>query len=119
MAANPGDERMQEIAGFVREGAFAYLKHDPARAWTPGDMAEIAGVSVRRLQQAFREYVGMTPFAYLHDVRLECAHTDLTVSVPPTTVLDIIFRWGITHPGRFAAEYRRKYGVPPSQTLTN
>ncbi|MFV9456154.1 AraC family transcriptional regulator [Rhodococcus sp. NM-2] len=95
------------------------IHDDPARAWTPGDMAEIAGVSVRRLQQAFREYVGMTPFAYLHDVRIECAHTDLIVSAPPTTVLDIIFRWGITHPGRFAAEYRRKYGVPPSQTLTN
>ena len=43
----------------------------------------------------------------------------LIVSAPPTTVLDIVFRWGITHPGRFAAEYRRKYGVPPSQTLTN
>jgi H(+)-translocating pyrophosphatase len=26
IAAPPGDERMQEIAGFVREGAFAYLK---------------------------------------------------------------------------------------------
>ena len=26
MAAAPGDERMQEIASFVREGAFAYLK---------------------------------------------------------------------------------------------
>ena len=26
VAASPGDERMQEIAGYVREGAFAYLR---------------------------------------------------------------------------------------------
>ncbi|KAF0960022.1 AraC family transcriptional regulator [Rhodococcus sp. T7] len=102
----------------VVKRVIAAIHDDPARAWTPGDMAEIAGVSVRRLQQAFREYVGVTPFAYLHDARMERAHADLAVSVPPTTVLDVILRWGFTHPGRFAAEYRRKYGVPPSHTLT-
>jgi AraC-like DNA-binding protein len=93
------------------------IDEDPARPWTPGDLAQIAGVSVRRLQQAFREYVNMTPFEYLQNVRLEGAHTDLVVSSPPTTVADIAVRWGIMHTGRFAAAYRKKYGVPPSHTL--
>ena len=92
---------------------------DPARPWTPGDLAEIAGVSVRRLQQGFREYVGMTPLAYLQDVRLERAHHDLVRAGHPTTVADVALRWGIMHTGRFAATYRRKYGVSPSTTLMN
>ncbi len=81
-------------------------------AFVPG-----SGVSVRRLQQGFREYVGQTPFQYLRDVRLERAHADLVNSGPSTTVTDIALRWGIMHTGRFAADYRRKYGRAPSQTL--
>ncbi|MFI7317108.1 helix-turn-helix domain-containing protein [Streptomyces venezuelae] len=34
------------------------------------------------------------------------------------TVTDVAFRWGFTHPGRFAAAYRRQYGVPPSTTMS-
>jgi AraC-like DNA-binding protein len=93
------------------------IEEDPARPWSPADLAEIAGVSVRRLQQGFREYVGQTPFHYLHDVRLERAHADLVNSGPSTTVTDIALRWGIMHMGRFAADYRRKYGRAPSHTL--
>ena len=93
------------------------IEEDPSRPWSPADLAEIAGVSVRRLQQGFREYVGQTPFHYLHDVRLERAHADLVNSGPSTTVTDIALRWGIMHMGRFAADYRRKYGRAPSHTL--
>jgi AraC-like DNA-binding protein len=93
------------------------IEEDPARSWSPADMAEIAGVSVRRLQQGFCEYVGQTPFQYLREVRLERAHADLISSGPPATVTDIALRWGLTHMGRFAADYRRRYGRPPSQTL--
>jgi AraC-like DNA-binding protein len=93
------------------------IEEDPARSWSPADMAEIAGVSVRRLQQGFCEYVGQTPFQYLRDVRLERAHADLVSSEQPATVTDIALRWGFMHMSRFAADYRRKYGRPPSQTL--
>lgn len=94
----------------------AAIEDDPARAWTPADLAQLAGVSVRRLQQAFREHVGTTPFAHLHDVRLQRIHDDLAHG-RGGTVTDVALSWGVSHLGRFAAAYRSKYGELPSQTL--
>ncbi|MDF3308937.1 AraC family transcriptional regulator [Rhodococcus sp. T2V] len=90
---------------------------DPSRAWTAADMAEVAGVSVRRLQEGFRDYVGVSPRDYLLDVRLERVHDDLLRANGAQTVADVAMRWGFTHTGRFAAAYRRKYGVAPSEAL--
>ncbi|MGW0038784.1 AraC family transcriptional regulator [Gordonia sp. NPDC003376] len=89
---------------------------DPARPWTVGELAEIGAVGARRLQQGFRECVGMSPMEYVLDVRLECIHNDLLTSGGAATVTDIATRWGVMHTGRFAAAYRRKYGVAPSET---
>jgi AraC-like DNA-binding protein len=93
------------------------IDDDPGRAWTPGDLAERAGVSVRRLQQGFREYVGRSPFEYLRDVRLDRAHHDLVHAGAATTVTDVALRWGFAHTGRFAADYRKRFGRTPSETL--
>jgi AraC-like DNA-binding protein len=90
---------------------------DPARAWTAAEMAEIAGVGVRRLQEGFQEYVGVSPRDYLLDVRLERVHDDLLRADGSPTVAEVAMRWGFTHTGRFAAAYRRKYGVAPSEAL--
>ncbi|MFT4396088.1 AraC family transcriptional regulator [Gordonia lacunae] len=88
---------------------------DPAHPWTVGELAEIGCVSARRLQQGFRECVGMSPMEYLLDVRLECIHNDLLAG-GASTITDVATRWGVLHTGRFAAAYRRKYGVAPSET---
>ncbi len=94
------------------------LHEDPASAWTTADMAEVAGVSVRRLQEGFREYLGVCPRDYLLDLRLERIHEALTMGdAAELSVTDVALEWGITHTGRFAAAYKRKYGVPPSTTL--
>jgi AraC-like DNA-binding protein len=34
-------------------------------------------------------------------------------------VSEIALRWGFGHFGRFAAEYRRRFGESPSQTLSS
>jgi transcriptional regulator GlxA family with amidase domain len=90
----------------------------PESPYTVGRLAELAGVSTRSLQEGFRRYKGTSPMAYLREVRLARAHEDLRrMDHPATSVSDVAHRWGFLHLGRFAADYRAKYGVSPSQTL--
>lgn len=93
------------------------MHDDPARPWTASEMAEVAGVGIRRLQEGFREYVGASPRECLVDIRLGRVRAELQRNTRGFTVADIAMNWGFTHTGRFAAAYRLKYGESPSQTL--
>jgi AraC-like DNA-binding protein len=85
---------------------------------TLGAVAAAAGVSVRTLQASFRSELRTTPTSYIRSRRLDRAHGDLSdPGSPAATVTDVATRWGITHLGRFAADYRTRYGETPSQTL--
>ncbi|MFC9441917.1 MULTISPECIES: AraC family transcriptional regulator [Brevibacterium] len=77
-------------------------------------IAEAAGLSVRTLQRAFREQLGVSPLAHVQKERLHAARTDILGS--DTAISDIAFRWGFSHPSRFAAAYARLFGERPSQT---
>lgn len=91
------------------------LHDDPARPWSLADMAGLAGVSVRRLQEAFAEFEKTTPTRALADIRLERAGADLERG--GVTVADVAARWGFSSPSRFASAYRRRFGVSPSSVL--
>lgn len=95
------------------------IESDPAAPLTLSDMARVAGTSVRSVQAAFTEHLDMSPMTYLRHLRLARAHDDLQAAVPGDgqTVTDIALRWGFSHVPRFAAAYRDRYGVAPSQTL--
>jgi AraC-like DNA-binding protein len=55
---------------------------------------------------------------YLRQVRLALVHDNLRAADPAaTTVAQVAYRYGFTHLGRFAAAYRERYDVSPSQTL--
>jgi AraC-like DNA-binding protein len=93
------------------------MHDDPARPWTASEMAAVAGVGIRRLQEGFREFVGASPRECLVDIRLRRVHEQLQFESHGFTVADIAMNWGFTHTGRFAAAYRLKYGESPSETL--
>jgi transcriptional regulator GlxA family with amidase domain len=80
-------------------------------------MAHVSGVSLRRVQEGFRQYVGASPRECLLGIRLERVRDELRRAENSRTVTEIAMRWGFTHTGRFAIAYRRKYGETPSQTL--
>jgi AraC-like DNA-binding protein len=94
------------------------LEAAPEVPWTVVDVARRVGVSTRALQEGFARHVGVPPMAYLRQVRLRRAHSDLRAADPARHgVADVAARWGFTHLGRFAAAYRQRYGRAPSDTL--
>jgi AraC-like DNA-binding protein len=81
-------------------------------------LARDLGVSARSLQRGFSEHLGLTPGQYIRARRLERAHLDLVSGARDgVRVTDIAVRWGFLNPGRFAAEYRARYGHPPAAEL--
>ena len=94
------------------------IHDEPERPFSVTDLAGIAGMSVRSLQEGFRRHVGYPPMTYLQQVRLGRAHDALRVSDPSRiTVAAVAHRWGFAHLGRFASAYRTQFGQSPSETL--
>lgn len=90
------------------------IEEFPERPWSLNDLADLAGVSGRRLQQGFQAQLGVPPMRFLQNVRLERVHRDLLNGADQVSELSL--RWGFTHLGRFAGAYRERYGEAPSQT---
>ncbi len=93
------------------------IRAHPERPITVGDLTDASGVSARTLFEGFRRFRGTTPMALLKALRLEQAHADLKTAPPTENIAGIAFKWGIVHLGRFARDYRRRFGELPSETL--
>jgi AraC-like DNA-binding protein len=98
--------------------AVALIDGRPTEIETVADIAKAVGLSVRALDEGFRRHVGMSPMAYLRQVRLARAHDELVASDGDLTTATVVaYNWGFWNYGRFAAAYRRRYGCTPSETL--
>ena len=83
---------------------------------TVQELCQAAGVSLRTLEYAFRERLGMTPVQYLKVYRLNQVRQMLKRR-QTRTVADAANAWGFWHMGKFAEDYRGIYGVNPSAEL--
>ena len=98
--------------------AMALIEAGPHLPLTTSILAVQCHVSVRSLQEGFRRHLGMAPMAYLREVRLRRAHSELRSAHPcHTTVAAVAHRWGFTHLGRFATAHKLMYGETPHQAL--
>jgi AraC-like DNA-binding protein/tetratricopeptide (TPR) repeat protein len=98
--------------------ALGLLETDPARGWTVEEIASACGVSSRTLQRHFRRFIGRMPMEFLHDLRLDRARQELIRASGRARVTDIAASVGFNHVGRFATQYRARYGEMPSATLS-
>ena len=96
--------------------AIDFIDEHLADSITGPDIARAASVSVRALQVGFQDELGMSPMAYVRSRRLDRVHQELLLSPGDTLIHDVATRWGFFHFGRFAEQYRLRFGVLPSTT---
>lgn len=81
------------------------------------DLADIAGVPLRTLYHIFRQKLGTSPMQLLRDIRLDKVRLALSQGRKGTSVTTIALDLGFHHLGRFAQQYRTRFGESPSETL--
>lgn len=81
------------------------------------DLEHAAGVSRERLYRDFHTYYGMAPMAYYRQLRFEQVRVRLSQARACEQVSSIAMDYGFQQFGRFAKEYKERFGELPSQTL--
>ncbi|MBK5512164.1 helix-turn-helix domain-containing protein [Pseudomonas sp. TH15] len=82
------------------------------------ELSQVAGVSLRQLQHAFKAFTGMTPTHWLRLRRLNSAHRELlSRTAMETTVAEVAMHWSFWHLGRFSSSYHALFKELPSETL--
>lgn len=98
--------------------AVEYLHAHAHLPITTTDLAQVASLSLRALQQAFQRTLGVSPNAYLRRVRLDRVRDELRVGDPSkVNIIDVARHWGFAHAGRFSAAYLQQHGEYPRETL--
>jgi AraC-like DNA-binding protein len=97
--------------------ALDYIHANLDQPLAVADLVAVAGVPGRTLYKHFQDFKGASPMAYVRQARLAKVREDLLNAASCTRVTQVAGRWGFDHLGRFAGEYRRRFGEAPSTTL--
>jgi len=94
------------------------LRDAPEARITIAELAASAGVSTRSLQTGFLRLIGVTPSEFQRDLRLELARSLIEYPVEGVmSATQLMTRVGYVNQGRFAADYRARFGVTPSRAI--
>ena len=77
-------------------------------------LAGLAGVSARHFERAFRQSMGMPPYAYVLGRRLDAAR-DLLITRPDLPIEHIASRFGFSSSSHFASVFRKRVGCSPTE----
>ncbi len=95
----------------ARDILLANLEHPPSVM----ELAQQVGVSASTLQRQFRQLFGQTVVGYLTDQRMNLAEQLLRQG--NCTVVEIATLVGYSNPAHFAAAFKRKFGITPSECM--
>lgn len=85
---------------------------------TIGDICIKLNISRRSLNHAFQQVLGITPVAYMRNIRLHRIRAELQYkSEQISNIACVASHWGFWHMSLFARYYRELFGECPSETL--
>lgn len=114
----PFDDTLPRGVPYYVKRADDFIAANVAREISLVDIVASSGVSMRTLYYGYRHCHGVGPMGRLKRLRLDRAKADLETTHPGDgTVTEIAMRWGFPHLGRFASDYRARFGATPSETL--
>ena len=93
--------------------ALTDLHQDPSKQWTVDSLAKQVGLSRTRLAERFRDFLGMSPIAYLTEWRMMLASDALRST--QKSVADVALDVGYSSEAAFNRAFKRRFDLPPAQ----
>jgi len=115
--APPAATRKPPLEPYFLKRADAYIAERMHEALPTRELAGHCGVSLRTLEKAFGDFRGLTPVAYIRNVRLD--HARRALADGKGNVTDVAARFGFRSSTTFAIEYRKRFGIAPRDTKPN
>ena len=112
-ASAPAEGLLRLLNQRMTAQAVLAMVRDPVRAWTLDDLAQTATSSRATLVRAFRKATGVSPLAFLTDLRLGLARHRLGNGA--TSIDQIAAEVGYQSQAAFSRAFLRKYGVRPGK----
>jgi AraC-like DNA-binding protein len=109
--------RPRAVAPWQVRRAEEYIEQNWDQPITVEALALVVNASARSLFYSFRENRGVTPMAFVRQVRLRHAREMLMTAAAETSVTAVAFSCGFSNLGHFAKNYLMAFGEHPSATL--
>ena len=97
--------------------AIDYIRGHVNRNMSIADLVAHCDVPERTLRKHFRAFIAVSPLTFWRQLRLAAARAYLQEGSNDTSITEAAAQFGFGHFGRFAQDYRRHFGEPPSETL--
>jgi AraC-like DNA-binding protein len=102
------DSGLTQIARAVK-----WIRDHLAEPFRVEDLARDSGMSTSAFHRNFHAVTAMSPIRFQKQLRLQEAR--LLLAANPTDIAGVGYRVGYESPSQFSREYRRQFGLPPSQ----
>ena len=93
-----------------------YIKKNLDQKISVMDVCKAVDISERNLRYIFSDKCGLSPKRYIASMKLNKVRKDIKDATDKPDIGLIAAKWGLTHSGQFAADYKKLFGELPSET---